>query len=439
MGFAAEIKEFLGAAKDTWKMMSDSDLKDAQRKNLDVKSAAEQKEMDDPLNQQLKEAKLAHMKATTGQIGKVDPLKELQRQYWVNAINAQKNPVETGPSTTAAPPTRPAIGASPPEDSNAAPVTNYGLNQAKGGLVRKFAVGGMVDDDDVEDDDDVTPQVTPPAIGGGTSGATDFSAQSRTPTPAVGGVPLPRPKPNAITDALKYGVSQLPPQGAVGMPGSRSRALQGYAQGAGGAPQEDMVKIYRKIDPNGEMGESERNLYAIQSVWQYKMNQQDPQGAAKAAFQMLQTYKTAATRYAALSAAAMKGGDVDEGMKLALKAYAQVPDGNNMKLHMGKDGHINYTVTGEDGKEITGGIATPAEIGAAAMKLATPGGFENHLVQMASGASLGGGTKAPKATWAIKRKALAYRRSPIRERWKTRLVATSTSTLQPPRRARTAT
>ena len=206
-------------------------------------------------------------------------------------------------------------------------------------------------------------------------------------------MPKPRP-PNPVDDALKYGVTQLPPQqGAIGMPGGmRTRALRAYAQGAGAAPPDDMVKIYRKIDPKGEMGESERNMYALQSVWQYKMNNNDPEGAAKAAFQMLQHYKTAATRYAALSKAAMDGGNVDEGMKLALKAYAQVPDGNDMKLHMGKDGHINYTVTGkdEDGKPtvLSGGIATPAEIGAAAMKLATPGGFENHLVQMTSGAKL---------------------------------------------------
>jgi hypothetical protein len=153
-----------------------------------------------------------------------------------------------------------------------------------------------------------------------------------------------------------------------------------------------MVQIYRKIDPNGEMGESERNLYALNIVHQFKMNQGDPEGAARTAGQMLQHYKQAATRYAAITAAASETGDVDATMKAALKAYAQVPDGNDMKMSKTKDGHINWEVTGPDGKKITGGLATPEEIGATAMGLATPGGFENYLVQMASGAKLGGGT-----------------------------------------------
>jgi hypothetical protein len=153
-----------------------------------------------------------------------------------------------------------------------------------------------------------------------------------------------------------------------------------------------MVQIYRKIDPNGEMGESERNLYALNIVHQFKMNQGDPEGAARTAGQMLQHYKQAATRYAAITAAASETGDVDATMKAALKAYAQVPDGNDMKMSKTKDGHVNWEVTGPDGKKITGGLATPEEIGATAMGLATPGGFENYLVQMASGAKIGGGT-----------------------------------------------
>ena len=88
----------------------------------------------------------------------------------------------------------------------------------------------------------------------------------------------------------------------------------------------------------------------------------------------------------------MDGGHVDEGIKLALKAYAQVPDGNDMKLYRGKGGRIGWEMTDKDGKKISGGIATPEEIGSAAAGLATPGGFEQHLVQMVSGAKIGGKT-----------------------------------------------
>ena len=381
MGFAAEIKEFLGAAKDSWKLMSDTESKDADAKYKNTLAAKTQADIDNPLNDEEQKAKIAHLKASTANIGHMTPLQQLQYKLMLQA----QNPPETGPSTVAAPPTnRPAVGAIPaPPKVN--PDDDQGTGFARGGLVRKFAVGGMVDDSDLDDDDDeVTPGVMPPAIG-----PTDVSAQRRT-APAIGGVPTPAARPpNPVDDALKYGVTQLPPQtGAIGGSAARTRALRGYAQGAGGAPADEMLKVYRKIDPKGEMGESERNMYAIQSIWQYKMNQGDTEGAAKAAFQMLQSYKTAATRYAALADAAMKNGNVDEGMKLAMKAYAQVPDGNDMKLYKGKDGRIGYEMKDKDGNQITGGIATPAEIGAAAAKLATPGGYEQYLVQMNSGAKL---------------------------------------------------
>ena len=254
--------------------------------------------------------------------------------------------------------------------------------------MRKFAVGGIVEDDDLEDDE-VTSEVTGPmpAIGGPPR-ATEFSAQAK---PAAGGVPLPRARPpNPVEDGLKYGATQIERAPAVGP--ARQRAVRGYAQGAGAAPMDDMIQVYRKIDPKGEMGESERNLHALQAVWSFKQNQGDAEGAARAAFQMLQTYKVASSRYAALAAAAMKGGHVDEGMKLAMKAYANVPDGNDMKLYRGKDGSIGWEAKDKDGNPIAGGIATPDEIGTAAARLATPGGFENHLVQMNSGAKIRGGT-----------------------------------------------
>ena len=395
MGFAAEIKEFLGAAKDSWKLMSDTELKDAQKKNLDVKTAAEQKEMDDPLNQQLKEAKLAHTRATTANIGRESPLQALQRKALQLELDARANPQPSGPATVAGQTSiiRPAIGAPPKEDPDAVQGTGF----AKGGLIQKFAVGGMVDEEDLEDDEGALPPQAIPTAGTGFPAIGGYTNKPGMLTPtqqpqrraAAGAIPTPQARPpNAVDDALKYGATQIQQLPAIGS--ARQRAVRGYAQGAGAAPMDDLIQVYRKIDPKGEMGESERNLYALQAVHQFKMNQGDAQGAAQTAFQMLQTYKVAATRYAAIAAAAMKEGHVDEGMKAAIKAYAQVPDGNDMKLYRGKDGRIGYELTDKDGNKVAGGLATPDEIGSAAMKLATPGGFENHLVQMSSGAKLGG-------------------------------------------------
>ena len=60
MGFAAEIKEFLGAAKDSWKLMSDTDLKSAQAKYQNTLAAKTQAELDDPLADEERKAKIAN-------------------------------------------------------------------------------------------------------------------------------------------------------------------------------------------------------------------------------------------------------------------------------------------------------------------------------------------------------------------------------------------
>ena len=159
-------------------MIDDSAYKDAQTKYTTIKAQAEEKEMNDPLNQALKEAKLAHARASTANIGKgraPTPLQQLQAQYYKSLIDAQKNPQATGPAAVASPPairSYPAAPAREETDTEPAPLMR------KGGLVRKFAVGGIVEDDDLEDDDGfVTPEVTGPAIGT----ATDLSAQARQP------------------------------------------------------------------------------------------------------------------------------------------------------------------------------------------------------------------------------------------------------------------
>jgi hypothetical protein len=401
MGFAAEIKEFLGAAKDTWKLMSDSDYKAAQTKYTDVKTAETQKEMDDPLNQKMKEAKLAHELATTANIGKGAPLSEWQRFLMKEAAKPKE---ESGPSTLAGA-VNTVYGGKPaaPRSDDASPTVwggsvvipgnenPYGGSHAKGGLVRKFAVGGVVDDADVAPNDDEDEGALPPQAIPTAGTGLPVPQQRR---PAVGAVPTPRPRPpelEAISDGLKYGLTQIPEDNmAVGMGQQRTRAMRAMAQGAGGAPPNEMLKIYRKIDPKGEMGESERNMHALQVVYQFKKNQGDSEGAAKAAFQMLQNYKTAAVQYSALAKAAIDGGHVDEGLKLAMKAYAHVPDGNDMKLYKGKDGSINWEAKDKEGNPISGGIATPDEIGTAAARLATPGQYENLLVQAVSGAKVKG-------------------------------------------------
>jgi hypothetical protein len=376
MGFAAEIKEFVDSAQQSYKLMADTDYKDALTKYTATQREKMQKEMDDPLAEEQKRANLALTKARTGNIGAA----ERNQARLIALAEAQNKRVSEASSENLQPAGRPAIGAAPPPATADDPYA-----YARGGLVKNYANGGMVDDDE---EDDVTPQVTMPAVGGmPPSGATDFSAQARPKST----VPIPIARSNAIqaiNDGQKYGITAFGLNGAV-PPASRQRGLKAYAMGAGAAPQDEMLNIYKKIDPNGEMGESERNMTAIGALYDYKMKQGDPQGAARVAFQALQSYKTAARNYAALGVAALQGGQVDAGLKAIMKSYANIPDGNDLKLYQGKNGMIGYEVTGPDGKKVAGGIAPPDQILGQAMKVAGGAGFDEHLAELATGGAPG--------------------------------------------------
>jgi hypothetical protein len=408
MSFSAEIKEFLGAAKETYKLMSDVESKGVTDKYHQALTEKTIKETNDPLADEERQAKIEHMRKSTANIGRESPLDALKRQYWQQKLDAEKNP-----------PPDPALGYTPsggrvqqapvpggpvPAPNPADEVQKTGLNGARGGLIQKFAVGGLVDDSDLEDDDDddegmpavgpapVTRGVTPPAAPAvgpspavGTSDTTDISARARNASDM-----------DAVSAGLKRNVAQMQP-GALPT-AAYQRALSGYVRGAGAAPVTDMRQIYKKIDPKGEMGESERNLAAIGSVYRYKMSQGDQKGAADMAGAMLQNYKTAATRYAAIAKAALDGGNVDAGMKAILKTYANIPDGNDMKLWQDKKGTINYTITDPDGAERSAGIVTPEQLADQALEVGTKG-IEPYLlnaagVQYAKRQAGGGGISA---------------------------------------------
>ena len=70
----------------------------------------------------------------------------------------------------------------------------------------------------------------------------------------------------------------------------------------------------------------------------------EPKKAEKVAFQMLQYYRNASQRYAAIAAKAAEGGNIDLATKAALKAYQNVPDGNDMHMERNEDGTLDVAV-----------------------------------------------------------------------------------------------
>lgn len=444
MSFSAEIKDFLGAAKGVYGAIDDAQNSKQRRAYMQAQTDKLNYDLNDPTAKEQKKANLAATKASTAATMRAvnDPYRDKKAQAEIDALKQrtdyyyaqnsgliadERKRLSAPPSnpvadSIAAPPARlkPAIGVQPPAPATPAPPAAPAVGPqaslldeepqegmqpaafaANGGMVQKFEGGGMVDEDvDPDDEDDILA----PAVG-----STDVSAQSRTdqPAPTDSGSGA-----EAVSAGLKYGLTQV---GHTGIPTAvRSRRLQALYRGVGKAPAEDMAAIYKKIDPNNEMGESERNMHALSAIYRYKMNAGDEQGAQRAAFQMLQHYRFASQRYAAIAAAAAEQGDLDGAAKAAMKAYANIPDGKGLKVAKNEKGQLTYSVIDEaTGKVTSQGIATPQQLAAHAMGVAEKG-FDQFLLSAAgqraaaaTGAGRSGGKSggAPKET--DKEKALA--------------------------------
>lgn len=146
---------------------------------------------------------------------------------------------------------------------------------------------------------------------------------------------------------------------------------------------EDMEKLRKQVDPEGKLGESEANLAALGAVYQFKMGRGDTDGAACTAFQMIQYHRQAQQRYAILAACAFQKGDLDTACPAAMKAYANVPVGKDVKFQKTPDGQLTYTYTDSStGKLMMQGIENPDKLASAAMGFSEKG-FDKALLATA--------------------------------------------------------
>lgn len=272
------------------------------------------------------------------------------------------------------------------------PGRQKGRNDDYGARIGKpvrYAAGGLVPDDEeaeaVPDDEAAEGEGVLP-----TSSATDFSAQSRRTQPAgpqmgINGIVSPQLVDDARKAGLMWGVQKAGlGQGAIRTPAAMLKAKQ-IAQGMGGMSEEEMQAAKQAVDPEGKLTDSQRNIAALGSVYQFWANKGEPDKAGRVAFQMLQYYRNASQRYAAIAAKAAEGGNMDLATKAALKAYANVPDSKDLEIVPNPDGGLMYTYTDANGDVINKGIATPQQLVASAMGLAT-GGFDKALMSAAGAA-----------------------------------------------------
>lgn len=389
MSFGQEIKDFLAAAQAGQKIIGakdDAEYKRAMTRNLNATAQKTEDDNNDEEGDKLdkegkrlsNEAKRAATALTNERRGALGDARKLADQPAVVPDYTPYRPQRAVPVEVPTPTPDKGMDmseADPIEDTTLAPDEAVPTQlAASGGTIKKYAAGGAVEADDDEEPDDALPAEAAPAPA--VPVATDVSAARRKATFSY----------DAASDAGKEGLREaarlLGPTGAVAAPG-RQRSLRAYAQGAGAADMADMQAAQKAVDPDGAMGDSERNLAALGAVYQFKMSKGDPEGARRAAMSMIQYYRQAASRFAAITAAAVEHGDLDGASKAAMRAYANVPDGKDLKVQKTEDGRISYTFTDlKTGKVMRQGIEPPERLAAEAMGLAR-GGFDQALLTAA--------------------------------------------------------
>lgn len=414
MSFSAEIKDFINGLTAGQKInasRTDQEYKDAMTDSTKKKTVRDNDPDTLALQDQQARANLAKTQAGIRQIGASTAYTNARAQH-LRELRAQREAgvgsglIDGYPGVTpgTAPAGAGAVAAPPPQfQSTMEPELEY-------------AEGGAVPIDDVDDEEGMAgPAPLPsemgatPAVGGAPS-ATDFSSANRRDPNRVPAGLQGIVSPQLVHDATKAGLTWgaeafgLTKGGGVSR-ASQKLAAQRFAAGQGGLTPAEMAAVKKAVDPQGKLTESQRNMAALGSVYQYQMNKGNPEGAQRVAFQMLQHYRVAAQRYAAIAAQAVENGDLDTATKAALHAYANVPDGRDMALTKDDDGNLVYSFTDENGKTILKGVATPQQLAASAMGMAT-NGFDKAILMAAGARENPKGATGGKAPSARDRKTL---------------------------------
>lgn len=387
MGFAAEMKDFLNAWQAGEKInasQTDREYKLVQQDALKKKTDRDNDPDTLALQDKMMRAKLRQTESATGATGANTAYINERRKALQLQQDLIRKQAAAGPAGSGLLPGGDGTGALPLNNT-----MNLGDDEPTA-----YAEGGMVEEEPDDVVDDPAPTGALP-MGGGTP--TDISAQSRQRGPNLDGIVSPQLVRDATKNGLTWGANAFG-LGKVGgiRTNQQKLAAQQFAQGRGGLTDEEMAAAKKAVDPEGKLSEAQRNMAALGSVYQFQMNKGNPEGAQRVAFQMLQHYRVAAQRYAAIAAQAANSGDLELATKAAVKAYANIPDGRDVEIFKDDDGKLNFSYTdATTGKTIAKGLVTPQQLASSAMGIAQ-GGFDKALLIAAGAAekAQGGGKGA---------------------------------------------
>ena len=379
MSFSQELKDFVSGWNTSSKLNTDNEYKSA----LTAAAKGAETRASDPATLKLAQDTGQERLKSLQEANKSAPVSRGYTQALTESIRAnreQKAKEAAGETTgTGLLPGSPVLRSTITPDSNTPVATTTPVGAIPGEDPALYADGGLVPDEGDDEEDTLTPA---PAVGavGPTSDATDFSARGRTPSGMA---------PQLLSDAhsaVKGGYKHLEKEFGLGGTGIKTTAQKqkalAFQKGAGGLSPQEMDAARKTIDPENKLTESQRNLAALGAVYQFWQNKGDGEKAQRVAGQMLQHYRTASERYAAIAAHAAEQGNLVVATQAAVKAYANVPDGRDMTIRRTGDGNLIYEYTDENGKTLSKGIATPQQLASSAMGL-VQGGFDKALLSAA--------------------------------------------------------
>lgn len=358
MALGQELKDFVGAFNTGYNMVKSKDDKAEQESRTALYKAQADKEANgDPIANAEAEARTKLINAQAAQVGKAavpaprDPYLDANIQSEIDARDA-------------------ATAKANAPDPDVAGITGFAQSQA-------VPTGDA-------------PQAAP-------------AAPQAAPTPAPQAVPTAAPAPGPAqaapeppvyhsehsADAVKAGATTALKNAGVdqsksAVPTDASGPTRNFLKGAGAAPPSLVDAVNKIIDPSGTMPESERNLKSLTTVYDYYLSKGDTKKANDAAASLYQYYSKTSSQYAAFAQAAVQAGDLDTAAKAMMKSYAQVPNGQDLKIVKDpRSGGYAFSVTDADGKVTQQGIMSPDQMGSQIMKV-SPGDF-HALVLNAAG------------------------------------------------------
>ncbi len=157
-----------------------------------------------------------------------------------------------------------------------------------------------------------------------------------------------------------------------------------FLRGEGAADTKDVEKGKALVNKmgGGNLSPAEQSQYLLSATWQYHMNAGEPEEAKKTAASLMQHYQVMSSQYLSVAQAAASKGDLDGAAEAAVRAYGNIPDGNDLSITK-KGGKYELQVKDIDTGEVTVKELLPPEELMSTIMGVSPANFSSFIVDAA--------------------------------------------------------